>query len=395
MSGLKLHRKLDALEPSLIRSLFDAAPKGAINMGLGMPDLSVPQAVADAAMREVQARRAPYSPNAGWAALREKVAELYARWSRRGPELGSWYHPDGVVITAGAQEALYVALASLVGPGDDVLVPDPGYPGYAMALRTLGANPVPYRLTPEVDFRPTVKAIAAALTDQTRAVILASPSNPTGVITDLYELRSICDFLQGVKVPWVSDEVYDRYTYNEVFASPSAFSREGIVVSGLSKSVNMMGWRLGWLIVPEEHGPAVTRVHQAVTTCASTISQAAAMEALDGLMERGSSASEITENLAKFWDRRDKVVSAVERLGLRHAPADGALYVWVEVASALEAHKQDPSDLTLAWELVKHQGLIVVPGRAFGEGGVGWVRLSYACDRVDEGVRRFAKGLGF
>jgi aspartate/methionine/tyrosine aminotransferase len=394
-AGFKLHGKLEGLQPSLIRSLFDAAPKGAIQMGLGMPDLPVPQAISDAAMREAQSRRAPYSPNAGWGGLREKIVEMYARWAKRGPELGSWYHPEGVVVTAGAQEALYTALASLVGPGDDVLVPDPGYPGYGMILQTLGARAVPYRLTPEDEFRPTVKALGAAITNATRAVILASPSNPTGVITDIYELRAICDFLQGLQIPWVSDEVYDRYTYNEIFASPSAFSEGGIVVSSLSKSVNLMGWRLGWLIAPREHGPGLTRVHQAITTCASTLSQAAASEALDGMMERGAASAEITENLAKFWDRRDKAVGAIERLGLRHAPADGAFYLWVEVAPTLEAHKLPPSDLELAWDLVRNHGLVIVPGRAFGAGGEGWVRLSYACDRADEGLRRFAKGLGF
>ena len=133
----------------------------------------------------------------------------------------------------------------------------------------------------------------------------------------------------------------------------------------------------------------------AVTTCASTLSQAAAHAALDGLIGRGEASGEINDNIAKFWDRRDRVVRALERLDLKHAPADGAMYVFVEVASVLRKNGLDPNELTLVHDLMDEQGVVVIPGRAFGAGGVGWIRLAYTCDRIDEGLRRLAKGLGF
>ncbi|MEO1270230.1 MAG: pyridoxal phosphate-dependent aminotransferase [Myxococcota bacterium] len=388
MSGLTFRRSLAGFGPSLIRAVFDAAPSGALNMGLGMPDLEVPPSVIAAVQQELTTGRAPYSPNAGRPQLRAEIASLYQSWSQ---EVGAatWIAPEGVIVTAGAEEALYVALASLCEPGDEVLVPDPGFPAYAMIARCIGAKVQTYPLDPETGFRPTASALLEALTPNTRAVVLGSPANPTGVMVEPEELELIALALASAGVPWVSDEIYDRYTWSTPFVSPGRFTDQGMVVGGLSKSASMMGWRLGWLMVPAGQAQIPTAVHQSICSCASTLSQAAARAAVTALMGQGPDAGYMDQAREQFRDRRQRMVHGVEALGLRYAPADGAFYLFVEVA----AHT-DEDDVALCHRLAREQALIAIPGQAFGPRGSGWVRLAYTCEAVEEGLARLARGLG-
>ncbi|MBH25019.1 MAG: hypothetical protein CMH57_11295 [Myxococcales bacterium] len=376
--------------PSLIRAVFDAAPPGALNMGLGMPDIEVPASVRAAARAELETGRAPYSPNAGRAALRERIAAMYQAWSAT-EGVATWASAEGVIVTVGAEEALYVALASLCEPGETILVPDPGFPAYAMIARCVGARVKTYALRPEEGFRPTAAALLEALTPDTRAVVLGSPANPTGAMIDPQELELITLALASAGVPWVSDEIYDRYTWSGPIVSPGRFSDQGIVVSGLSKSAGVMGWRLGWLMVPAGQARIPTAVHQSVCSCASTLSQAGAVAAIDALMWQGQDAGFIDGVRALFRERRRRALDAVEGLGLSCAPADGAFYLFVDVRPHL---KEGEDDVALCRRLASEEGVIVVPGQAFGEGGRGWVRLAYTCDAVEEGVARLGRGLG-
>lgn len=377
-----------ALRPSLIRQIFDAAPPGALNMGLGMPDLPAPRIALDAAARALAQGDAPYTPNAGAPSLRRAVATLYGAWSREA-DVPDWVQPEGVVITAGVQEALFVALRALCAPGSALLIPDPGFPAYAMIAQLLGLRALPYRCAAAEGYAPTAAAIADALTDDTSAVILNSPGNPTGAVASAGELARITALLEARGVPFVSDEIYDRYCWRGPHASPGASSRQGVVISGLSKSANLMGWRLGWLLAPPGSAAPFIAVHQAVCTCASQLSQAAAEPVVLALAGQGD-AAEIHQNLAVFAQRRDRALAALARHGLTAAPADGAFYLWVHVADRLAPGEDD---LAFCLRLLREQALIAIPGQGFGDAGRGFVRLAYTCAALEDGIDRLAAAL--
>jgi aspartate aminotransferase len=261
-----------------------------------------------------------------------------------------------------------------------------------MIATVIGATTATYCCGAGQGFRPTAEAIESSLTPRTRAVIINAPGNPTGTLAEPEELRRICALLDERGIPWVSDEIYDRFVYtSQPFCSPSNFSRKGIVLSGLSKSANMMGWRLGWLAAPVEAVAGLTAVHQSVCTCASTLAQAAALAVVEGLCGRGPALDVVERNVEVFGDRRRRALAALDALGLRRAPAEGAFYAFVDVRPHL---REGEDDLALCMRMLEEQRVIAIPGQGFGEAGRGWVRLAYTTARVEDGVRRFGEALG-
>jgi aspartate/methionine/tyrosine aminotransferase len=378
------------LETSLIRKVFDAAPPGALNLGLGQPDLPVPEVVRAAAERALVGGMAPYTPNVGTAALRAGVARMYAQWRARGEGVGAWLEADGVLVTAGVQEGLYVALAALCEPGAEVLVPDPGFPAYEMIARSVGAVARPYACGEAEGFGPTLAAVQAALTPKTAAVVFNSPSNPTGALADPRELEALCGLLDEAHIPWVSDEIYDRYTYEGArFVSPSAYSSRGLVLGGLSKSANMMGWRLGWIVAPPAQLRPLVSLHQVVCTCASSLTQAAAVAAVEAL-GGGEGAEQMQANLDIFAARRARALRALQELGLRPAASQGAFYLWLDLRERLRAGEDD---LRFCLRVLNEQRLILIPGRAFGPQGEGWIRLAYTSEALEDGIARLGRAL--
>lgn len=347
--------ELSGLKKSLIRKIFDAAPPGAINLGLGMPDLPVPKVVADAVAREARGRRAPYTSNAGMPELRALIAQ------RQGTLAA------GVVVTAGVQEGLFCVLAALAGPGDEILVPDPGFPAYEMIATVLGAAVTRYDCGASRDFRPTAAAIEASLTPRTRAVVINSPGNPTGAVC--VDVDAIATLLRDRGVPWVSDEIYDAFVWNGEHRGFPADA--GFVLGGLSKTANLMGWRLGWVCMPPEWAPRLTTVHQTVATCASRLAQVAGIAALS------LAGGEIESNVDAFRERRDGVLRLLTAAGVRHAPLDGAFYAFIQVGG---------DDHARALQLLD-EGVIAIPGRGFGPAGAGWLRVAYTTTRYAEGLQ--------
>jgi aspartate aminotransferase len=337
--------QLSGLKKSLIRQIFDAAPAGAINLGLGMPDLPVPAVVAEAVAREAATRRAAYTPNAGLPELRARIG------------LGAGVGADQVIVTAGVQEGLFCVLASLAGPGDEILVPDPGFPAYEMIATVLGASVTRYDCGADVQFRPTSHAISAALTDRTRAVVINSPGNPTGAVC--VEVDGICEVLRERGVPWVSDEIYDAFVWSGEHRGFPADA--GFVLGGLSKTANLMGWRLGWVLCPAAWAPRLTTVHQTVATCASRLAQVAGVAALE------HASDDIATNVEVFRARREGVAARLSAAQVQHAPLDGAFYAFVRVGG---------DDLALARTLLQ-RGVITIPGSGFGPAGAGWLRVAY------------------
>ena len=363
--------RLAGVDRTLIRRIFDAAPPGSINLGLGQPDLPTPPRIALAGIDAIASGRTAYTSTGGDPAVREAIARRYPHVARGGA---------GAMVTIGSQEAVFVAVMALAGPGDEVLVPDPGYPAYPVLARLAGARAVPYPLRSERAFRMDADDVASRLTERTRLVILCSPSNPTGAIDEDGELSRLAAILGRAGVPFLSDEIYASFAYEREAASISGHAPDGgLVVSGLSKDVAMTGWRLGWVVGPEEIVARLVACHQYVVTCASSISQAAALTALgpDGDLERG-------RILEVFRGRRAVMLHALRAIGRDVNPPDGAFYFFVDV-------RDRGGSMAIAERLLERR-VITIPGEAFGPGGAGFLRLSYAAREED--IRTGVEALG-
>lgn len=370
-----LPARLQGIQKSVIRQVFDRALPGSINLGLGEPDLPTPDVIRRAAVRAITEEQNGYTSHAGLPALRQKVAGEYSY-------LGD--DPERVIITAGSQEALYLALLSLVGEGDEVLLPDPGFVAYPTIVRMAGGVVRSYRMPRERDFGFAAEEFRAALTPRTKVVVCISPSNPTGRTLSRDDVASIADALRDTGVYLISDEIYrDLYYTAERPESLSAFYDRTIVISGLSKSMSMTGWRLGWLTGDPDVVKAALVLHGYVTTCASTVSQKASLVAWSDEAEAARAGFRKT-----FQSRRDHLLKLIhDELGLRAVTPDGAFYTMVDVT------KYGPS-MKVA-EALLEQRVITVPGAAFGAESEGFLRVSFCADHdtLTEGVQRIKRGL--
>jgi len=367
--------RLQGIEKSVIRQVFDRARPGSINLGLGEPDLPTPDIIRRAAVRAITDEQNGYTSHAGLPELRKKVAGDY-------PYLEN--DPDRVIITAGSQEALYLALLTLVDEGDEVLLPNPGFVAYPTIVRMAGGVPRFYRLPRDRDFGFDADEFRNALTPRTKVVVCISPSNPTGRTLSHADLVSITDALRDHSAYVISDEIYrDLYYTPERPESLSAFYDRTIVIGGLSKSMSMTGWRLGWLAGEREVMKAALVLHGYVTTCASAISQKASLVAWTNEAEAARAGfREI------FQSRRDHLLKLIhDELGLRAVMPDGAFYTMVDVS------KYGPS-MKVAEDLLE-QSVITVPGAAFGDVSEGFLRVSFCAghDTLTEGVQRIKRGL--
>lgn len=364
------------IKKSPIRQISDRAKPGDISLGLGEPDLPTPEVIRQAAVKIIQEEQNGYTLQAGLPALRERVAADY-------PELN--LAPDQVIITAGSQEALYLALMTLVQEGDEVLIPDPGFVAYPTIVRMAGGIPVTYRMPSSAGFAFDAGAFRSAITPRTKLVVCVSPSNPTGRTLTAADLSAIANVLKGTGAYLLSDEIYrDIYFTAERPASVSSFYERTIVISGLSKSLSMTGWRLGWICGDAAVIKAALVLHGYVTTCAATVSQKAALLAWSAEAEIARAAIRQT-----FHERRDYLVELIRRdLGLHAVVPDGAFYTMVDVS------RLGPS-LEVAERLLAH-GVVTVPGSAFGPEGEGFLRISFCADlpKLAEGVARIGKALG-
>lgn len=368
-------KRLRGIQKSVIRQLFDRAPAGSINLGLGEPDLATPEVIRAAGVRIISERKNGYTAQAGLASLRELVAADY-------PQLQ--LTPDQVVITAGSQEAMYLALMTLVDEGDEVLLPNPGFVAYPTIVQMAGGSSAFYRLPSERDFAFDVNEFRRYITPRTKVVVCCSPSNPTGRSLSSADLESIAGALAGTGAYLISDEIYrDLYYATERPASASSFYDRTIIISGLSKSMSMTGWRLGWICGDLNVIRTALVLHGYVTTCASAISQKAALAAWTPEAEACRQGFRKT-----FSQRRDHLLSLISLdLGRRAVAPDGAFYTMVEVSDC-------GSSLQVAERLLDH-GVITVPGGAFGSESEGFLRVSFCADiaSLTEGVSRMKAAL--
>jgi len=371
----ELPKRLRGLQPTLIRQFFERALPDSINFGLGEPDLPTPQFMREEAARVTLEEQNGYTSHAGLITLREKIAAQYPHLN-----LG----PTDVVVTVGSQEAMTAAFLTIVDEGDEVLLPNPSFPAYEACVKIAGGTPVYYRLPAEKDFAFDIEEFRKSITPKTKAAVVISPSNPTGKIFSENDLKQIAEVLKDTGVFLISDEIYSDLYFGEKPHSASEFYDKTVIVTGLSKSLSMTGWRLGWLATSQkEISKAALVLHGFLTVCTSTISQKAALLAWSDEAERAKQeAREIYARRGEFLVNLFK-----SELGLHATAPEGAFYTMLDVRSLGD-------DLEVAEKFLQNR-VVTVPGVAFGDEAKGFLRMSFCNteERMAEGVRRMKEAL--
>jgi aspartate aminotransferase len=348
--------RVERVSISGIREVFEAAGEDAINLGLGQPDFPTPEHAREAAREAISAGKADgYTSNKGTEALREAIAGKHDRDNEFS------VNPGDVIATAGGSEALHVAIEAHVDAGEEVIFPDPGFVSYEALTHLAGGEPRPVELRDDLTLDP--EAVEAAITDETALFIVNSPANPTGAVQSETDMREFARIADEHDVLCLSDEVYEPFVFDGDHHSPADFTgMENIaVVNACSKAYSMTGWRLGWVTASHDRIERMLRVHQYAQACAAAPSQYAAEAALTGPQDR------VDEMLAAFEKRRDVVLDGLDEMGLDVPTPQGAFYAMPRVPDG--------------WvDAVLDRGVVVVPGEAFGDGGAGHARISYATD---------------
>lgn len=338
-----------------------------VHLEMGEPDFDTPDHIIDAATAAARNGATHYTSNAGLLKLREAIAEKTRR------DNGTEYAPaTQITVTVGAMEALHLALLSVVDVGDRVVIPSPSWPNYRAQAKLAGGVPVEVPLSAETGFSLDAEEIVEAITDDTAAVILCSPSNPTGQVYDTEAIRTVVDAAVAHDAYVIADEVYEGLVYRGSVKGVAARSDQPdhvLTVNSVSKAYAMTGWRLGWLTGPEPIIEAVTTIHESTTACAAAPSQHAALAALTGSQDPAEAMRKA------FGKRRDFVIDRITAIpGLSCPEPDGAFYAFVDM-SAL-----DGTSLEIAERLLYEHHVVVAPGSGFGDAGEGYVRLSFAND---------------
>ena len=365
-------RRLQGVKLSLIRRVFERAPAGAINLGLGEPAFDTAPEILATAREALDGGRLGYTFNGGMAELRELVAE-------RSPGSPG---PESVCVTVGANGGLLGSMLAAVDAGDEVLVPDPGFPTYEALASLAGATAVRYPMMADAGFRFSADSLELMITPSTRAVVINTPSNPTGHVIPYGELEKLSRLAEEHDLTVISDEVYQHFYYAERATSYGDVSSRGLVVNSLSKTEAMTGWRIGWVVGPPEFIAGVTAINQHSVTCAPALAQLAALTALGP-----GSAERAERTRADFARRRSLMLETIDReLGLPRIEPDGAFFVMVEAAP-------EGNSLEVALDILEKTGVVTVPGAAFGDQAARFLRLSFAASEPDisEGLRRIAE----
>ncbi|MCC3295456.1 pyridoxal phosphate-dependent aminotransferase [Arthrobacter sp. zg-Y411] len=362
-----------------IREITQAAwaRPDSIVLSIGEPGFPTPGHILDAARATLDRDETGYTPNAGIAPLRQAFAQ------RTGAGIGREVDPGRVFITSGAQQGLHLAMSVLLDAGDEILVPNPGYPTFAMTAALLHAVPVEYPLYPEHGFQPRIEDIEALLTPRTRVLLLNSPSNPLGAVFSADLTRDLVDLARRHDLWIISDECYEAFTFDVPHVSPLAFDGvdgERVITSlTLSKTYGLTGLRIGALVLPAGMEPVLNTVMESIVSCVASPSQYAALAALTGPQDYVEEAS------AHYRANRDAACTVLDEKGINYLQAEGAFYLWADVSHASGGNVRD-------WTLrfLDRQGVAVAPGTAFGSIGEGWIRIALCGDRAEllEGLGR-------
>ncbi|UCZ54906.1 aminotransferase A [Bacillus shivajii] len=375
-----INQQVKSIEISGIRQFFNRVSEypNALQLTLGQPDFKTPKHIKDAAKTAIDANATTYTKNAGSDEVREAAAQFLKE------KYNLSYHPQSEVITTiGASQAIDITMRTILEPGSEVIIPAPVYPAYAPIVKLCGATPV-FVDTRDTDFIITPEKIEEHKTENTRAVFLPYPSNPTGAVLTKEIGQKLANYLKKEELLIVSDEIYSELNYGQEHVSIAQFDgmrEKTIVINGVSKSHSMTGWRIGFAFGPEPIMKEMIKVHQYNVSCASSISQAAAVQALTVGKD---DADEMKEVYAK---RRDFLVNRLLEIGVETVNPTGAFYVFPNI------EKANLSSFDFALRLLEEEQLAVVPGDAFSQYGEGYVRLSYAysMEQLEEAMNRFEK----
>jgi aspartate aminotransferase len=385
-ASVRLADRVGSLDRSKIRVMFGLAEqerresgRDVVRLEAGEPNFGTPEHIIDAAADAARDGATHYTENAGILPLREAIAERTA--SERGVE----YDPEQITVKSGAMESLSLIMLAISGPGDEVVVPTPAWPNYVNQVQIAGATPVTVPLRAESGFDLDPDLVADAVTDDTVAVVLTTPSNPTGRVYDEESVREVVEVAARHDAYVVADEVYGNLTYDREFRATASYvdSPENVLtVDSCSKTYAMTGWRLGWVAGPEEVVDAVTQVGESTTACPSSVSQHAALAALTGPREP------VAEMRDAYERRRDYVVERVAEMPVVSCPKpEGAFYAFLDVSDL------SGDSFAVAKRLLSEYGVVAAPGDGFGEAGEGYLRLSFAnsMERIEEGLDRIER----
>ena len=376
--------RVNAVPPSGIRKFFDLVigMDDVISLGVGEPDFVTPWHIREACIYSLEKGFTSYTSNAGLLELREAVSDSFHR------DYGLNYDPeDQILVTTGVSEAADLALRAVVNPGDEVIVHEPSYVSYKPSIVFSGGTPVTVSTTRENEFRLTGAQLEEAITPKTKAIILSYPNNPTGAVMSKKDLEEVADVAVEHDLLVISDEVYDKLTYNgkhTCFSSLNGMDERTILLNGLSKSHAMTGMRVGYAMGPPDIIGAMLLIHQYTMLCAPINSQMGAIEALN----KGD--SEMQAMVREYNRRRRLFVTGLNDLGLDCFEPRGAFYAFPSVQSTGMTSSQ------FAEELLNQQKVAVVPGDVFGESGAGFLRCSYASslEELKTALERMEKFLG-
>jgi len=393
---MRLASRLDHIEPFYVMECAKAAEAIAhspacdpaaggepmIFLNIGEPDFSAAPRVVQAAQRCLEEGRTQYTHATGLPALRERIAGWYA--SRFGLDIA----PERIVVTAGASAALQLACLALFEPGDEVLMPDPSYPCNRHFVAAAGARAVLLPTGPESRFQPDAAAVAARWTPNTRGVLLATPSNPTGTSIAPEALRDITATVRARGGVTIVDEIYLGLSYDERYGqSALALGEDVISINSFSKYFSMTGWRLGWMVLPAALVAAVERLAQNLYICPSTLAQRAALACFEP-----ESIAEYERRRSEFRRRRDFIVPALEQLGLSvPVMPDGAFYAWADCS------RFSSSSWDFCLQMMEKAHVALTPGRDFGPlAAERYLRLSFASSmpQLQTAITRLARELG-
>ncbi|MFC5501876.1 pyridoxal phosphate-dependent aminotransferase [Lysinimonas soli] len=373
MPSLAAH--IPAVPGSGIRRIYEIAAEleGVISLGVGEPDVPVAPHIAEAAKAAWDRDDTNYSANGGILPLRRAIVDKLAA------ENGIEADVEQVWVTIGGTQALHLAMQLTLTAGDEVLVPDPGYTTFTMNARMLDARPVPYPLTEERGFLPSIEELDALVTPRTRMIIVNSPSNPLGAVFPRHVLQQLLEFARRHDLWILSDEVYERFTWGGPHVSLAALEAQSsdgtervFSVFSFSKTYAMTGIRIGYLVTPSGLAATMRTMQEASISCVGMPDQFAALAALQG------DQAHVTEAAAHYRTNFEAASAALRERGIRYLEPTGAFYLWTDVA-----HATDGDVAAWAERLLLRERVAVAPGSAFGRSGEGWIRLCLAASRDD------------
>jgi len=357
---MKPSDRVESIDLSGVRKMFDMVREDSINLALGEPDFDTPSHIREAVKRALDKNFTHYTGNQGIIELREAITHKLKTENKIGTT------SESVIITVGASEALLIATQAMIQGGDEVIIPDPGFVSYDACVKLAGGTTIPVQVKDEDDFRMTPENVLEKVNENTKAIITNSPANPTGGVIKKEDVKGLADIAEDHNLIIISDEIYEKIIYDQKHYSPGRFTENAITINGFSKAYAMTGFRIGYVSAPPELKEAMLKVHQYTAACASSLSQAAALEALNGPQDN------VQEMVAEFRKRRDMVVDRLNDMGIECKNPQGAFYVFPKV-----------DDPVLFVEKALEQGVVLVPGTSFGRFGAGHFRLSYAASYTD------------